>query len=417
MAFYDYEALKGGKERVRGRIEAATEKEARELVRKQELLPIKIYEVGSVKTIDEIQAKSRQKQKQAKKKKKKVTKLSMRDRIDFTNIMHTFSKSGISLVESLYFIETNSESEQIQNLVTEIRRLVLSGMSLSEAIGRFPKLFDDVYIGLIRAGEESGELEETLARLGYLLEKQDKLTSKIISTLAYPVFVMFLAVIVTLLLLTFVFPAFKGMYDQMGAELPIITQIFMSTGIFLRANWYLIPLILLSQVALVYFVFTWDVSKRLLDRFGLNIPVFERFVRYTSIANFLMVMKVSFEAGITMVDSILFANFTVKNIVIREALRKVVVDVQYGKSLSASLKASKVMPGIVMCMIATGEESGSLSEMLDQANEFVDNEIDKIVDILSKLFEPFLFVIIGGIVLTLGLSLYLPLFQAYANLG
>jgi len=415
MAFFDYEALKDGKERIRGKLEAASEREARELLRKQSLLPIRINEVGVAKVA--VKAKDRPKVNNKKtKKRRNVSKLSMREKIDFTNIMYTFSKSGISMVESLYFIETNAESENIRNLSIEIRRLVLGGTSFCDAIAKFPRIFDDIYVGLVRAGEESGELEETLKRLSYLLEKQDNLRSKIISTLSYPTFVIFLAMVVTILFLTFVFPEFKGMYDQMGTELPIITQIFMSTGLFLKRNWFLIPIFITSFVGFIYFIFTWDVTKRLIDRLCLNVPVFQKFVRYTSIANFLVVMKVSFEAGITMVDSIMFALFTVKNIVIRESLRKVTVEVQYGKSFSAALKQSNVMPGIVMCMISTGEETGSLSEMLNQANEYVDSEIDKIIDILSKLFEPFLFVIIGVVVLTLGLSLYMPLFQTYANL-
>ncbi len=412
MAIFNYEALKNGNERVSGNIEADSDKEARELLRKQNLVPLKLYEKGAVKNAVK---KSTVKKKPAKK--VKIKKLNMREKIDFTNIMYTFSKAGISLVESLYFIEINAESKNIQNISVEIRRKILSGSSLSDALSSFPSIFDDIYIGLIKAGEESGELEETLKRLSYLLEKQDKLASKVISTLAYPVFVIFLAMVVTILLLTFVFPAFKGMYEQLGEDLPLITQIFMSTGIFLKKYWYLIPLIFLSFFAFVYFIFTWEVSRRIMDKIGLQIPVFERFLRYTSISNFIIVLRVAFEAGIPLVDSLLFANFTVKNVILREALRKVVIEVQYGTSLSASLKSSKVLPGIVMCMIATGEESGFLTEMLRQTSDYIDDQIDRVVDLLSKLFEPFLFLVIGGIVLTLGLSLYLPLFQTYANIG
>ncbi len=413
MAFYNYEALKNGKERVQGNIEADSVREAKDLLRKQELLPIKLEEKGAVrKTVGDNKS-----AKKKKVKKVKIKQLSTREKIDLTNILHTFSKAGISLVESLYFVETNTESINIKNITIEIRRRLLAGSSLSEALAAFPGTFDDIYLGLIRAGEESGELEETLKRMSYLLEKQDKLASKIIATLAYPVFVMFLALIITLLLLMFVFPAFKGMYDQLGNELPIITQIFMSTGLFLKKYWYSVPLIVMSLVALVVFVGRWDVSKRVMDKAGLQIPVFEKFLRFAAISNFLMVLRVAFEAGIPMVDSLLFANFTVKNIYLREALKKAVVKVQYGTALSVSLKEAKVFPGIVMCMIATGEESGSLTEMLEQTGEYVDEQLDRIVDLLSKLFEPFLFLIIGGIVLTLALSLYLPLFQAYASIG
>lgn len=411
MAFFNYEALKDGKNRISGKIEANSEKEARELLRKQDLLPIKLSEIGAVKHL--------QKQKNenvAPVKKQKVRNLNNREKIDFTNILYTFSKAGIALIESLYFIETNSENPKIRIMATEIRRKILAGSSLSEALTHFPKTFDDIYIGLVRAGEESGELEKTLQRISVLLTKQDRLRSKIISTLAYPVFVMILAMLVTILMLTFVFPAFKGMYDQMGADLPMITKIFMTSGLFLRANWYLIPLIFLSVGAFFYYLFTWDVTRRQIDNVGLKIPVFEKFLRFTSISNFIMIMRVAFEAGIPLVDSLILANYTVKNIILRESLKKATVQVQYGSSLSAALKDASVFPGLVMCMIATGEEAGSLTEMLEQTGDYIDEQIDRVVEILSKLFEPFLFVIIGGIVLVLGLSLYLPLFQSYANM-
>ncbi|HSA06230.1 MAG TPA: type II secretion system F family protein [Candidatus Gastranaerophilales bacterium] len=415
MSLFDYEALKDGKERVSGKVEANSEKEAREFLRKQNLLPLKLNELGSAKKT--VNVKEKTAKKAGKSKKHIIRPLGMRDKIDFTNIMYTFAKSGISLVESLFFLETNAESENIRNLSMEIRRKILGGAGLSEALSKFPSSFDDVYVGLIKAGEESGEFEETLQRIYVLLQKQDKLMSSIISTLAYPVFVMALAILVTIALLTFVFPAFKGMYDSMGSELPIITAIFMAIGLFLKAHWYVIPLIFLSLGFLVYFMFTWDVSRRFLDDLGLKIPVFERFVRFTAIANFIVVLRVAFEAGIPMVDSLMLANYTVRNAVLRDSLKKVIIDVQYGSSLSNSLKKSKVFPGIVMCLLATGEEAGSLTEMLNQTSDYIEEQVDRVVELLSKLFEPFLFLIIGGIVLTLGLSLYLPLFQAYSNIG
>lgn len=413
MAFFNYEALKDGKNRISGKIEANSEKEARELLRKQNLLPIKLNEIGAVKKLQ----KKMNTANMVVTKKKKIQDLTNREKIDFTNIMYTFSKAGIALVESLYFIETNSENPKIRIVATEIRRRILSGSSLSDALTNFPKTFDDIYIGLVRAGEESGELEKTLKRISYLLVKQDRLKSKIISTLAYPVFVLLLASLVTLLMLTFVFPAFKGMYDQMGADLPLITKILMAAGLFLKANWYVIPLIFLSFGTFMYYIFTWEISKRFIDHLGLKIPVFEKFLRFTSISNFVMIMRVAFEAGIPLVDSLLLGNYTVKNIVLREALKKATVQVQYGASLSSALRNANVFPGLVMCMIATGEEAGSLTDMLEQTGEYIDEQIDRVVELLSKLFEPLLFVIIGGIVLVLGLSLYLPLFQAYANMG
>ena len=414
MGIFHHTSLKNDIEKIHGKIEAESLKEARELLRKQGLLPIKIEEESTIKATV---VASHAPKKKKKIKKIKIKKLSLREQIDFTNILYTFSRSGISLVESLFFIEMNSESRNIQNLSVELRKMVLSGLSLSDAIAKFPDSFNQVYMGLIRAGEESGEIEATLKRLSYLLAKQDQLRSKVISTLAYPIFIIVLAVIVTTIMITFVFPAFKGMYEQMGVELPMITQVLMGMGVFLQTHWYSIPLIFLSIGISFYTLFTWPVTKRIMDEIGLNIPVFSKFIRFSAISNFITAMKVSFEAGVTLVDSLLFANLTVTNIIISEALRKVAVDVQFGQSLTSAMRASKVMPGIVMCMISTGEEAGSLSEMLEQAGEYVDEEIERVVDILSKMMEPLLFVVIGGIVLVLALSLYLPLFTAYANMG
>jgi len=413
MTIYIHTSLKNGSERVQGKIEADSQREARELLRQQGFMPIKVEAEGS--TIKQKEQQITTKRRPAKR--IKVKKLSMREQIDFTNILYTFAKSGISLVESLFFIEMNSESRNIQNLSIELRKLVLGGGGLSEAISKFPESFSQVYIGLVRAGEESGELEATLKRLSFLLEKQDKLKSKVISTLSYPIFVIILACIVTTIMLMFVFPAFKGMYAQMGVDLPLITTIMMDLGTFLKTNWYMVPLIFLSTGGAIYYLFTWPVSKKVLDEIGLNVPVFEKFVRFTALSNFLTALTVSFKAGVTLVDSLLFANLTVTNIVLHDALKKVAVDVQYGQSLNTALKNSKVMPGIVMCMISTGEEAGSLGDMLDMAGEYVDEQVDRVVDILSKMMEPLLFLVIGAIVLVLALSLYLPLFKAYANMG
>jgi len=412
MAIYLHTSLRNGSEKIQGKIEADSQKEARDLLRQQGFMPIKVEEEGSTIRQNAVKTTARKPLKKI-----KVKKLGMREQIDFTNILYTFAKSGISLVESLFFIEMNSESRNIQNLSIELRKLVLAGGGLSEAVSKFPESFNQVYIGLVRAGEESGEVEATLKRLSYLLDKQDKLRSKVISTLAYPIFVIILACIVTTIMLMFVFPAFKGMYAQMGVDLPLITTIMMNLGTFLKTNWYTVPLIFGSVIGSIYYLFTWPTSKKVLDEIGLNIPVFEKFIRFTSLSNFITAMTVSFKAGVTLVDSLLFANLTVENIVLHDALKKVAVDVQYGQSLSSALKASKVMPGIVMCMISTGEESGSLGEMLEMAGEYVDEQVDRVVDILSKMMEPLLFLVIGAIVLVLALSLYLPLFKAYANMG
>jgi len=420
MPFYNYTAIKNGKDVVKGKIEAESIKDARENLRRQNLTPTKIEEQG--KTSSKKTAASSSKSGfslpflKKKSKTSKIKKLSMREKIDFTNTLFILLRTGIPLVEALLFIEMNTASKKIQTLSSEIRKLIISGSNLSEAVAKYPEVFDQIFAGLIRAGEESGELENTLSRMIYLLDKQDKLRSKVISTLVYPCFIIFLAFAISLIMITFVFPAFKDMYDQIGHSLPLITRIFMDTGVFLKKYWFMLPVILISTGYSIFFVLKMPFTRRILDKVVLDIPVFNSFVRFAYLSNFINILKVAFDAGIPVIDAIILANKVVTNYEIRDAMKDTVAKIQGGMSLSASLKASGIMPGIVMCMISTGEESGQLSTMLEQAVIYIDVQIERLVEIMNKLFEPALLVIIGGVVLTLALALYLPLFQGYQNM-
>lgn len=410
MPVFNYTALKSGRDTISGVIEAESLREARESLRKLELVPTKIEE-RRVAVKEKAIAK-----KDKKEKKKKFKKLGTRDKIDFTSTLYVLSKTGIPIVEALLFIEVNSSSKNVQRLSAELRKQVLAGSNLSESITKFPETFDQIYSGLIKAGEESGELDTTLERMIQILDKQDKLKNKIKSIMFYPCFVSILAMVITLVMLTFVFPAFKDMYDQMGKELPFITQVFMDVGVFLQQYWFMIPIIIVSTILSVYTIVKWPVTKRILDKISLKIPVFRTFVRFANLSNFVSILKVSFDAGVPIVDGLTLANLTVDNFTIREGLRESSVKIQHGQSLSIALKNSEAVPGIIMCMISTGEQSGQLGDMLGQASIYIDTQLDRIIELLSKMMEPLMLVIIGGVVLLLALALYMPLFQSYSNL-
>lgn len=421
MPVFAYVALKAGKDTVNGIIEAETLREARESLRRLDLVPTRIQEQGT--SNNKIQEKT--KNKPAKKKpliekksdnKRPLQRLSLQDKIDFATTLHILSKTGISLIEALFFIEVNANNSRIQNLSAKLRKNILTGSNLSEALAKYPHIFGQIYIGLIKAGEESGELDITLERMIYLLNKQDRLKSKIVSTLMYPCFIIALAVIVTTIMITFVFPAFKGMYDSMGQKLPLITQIFMSTGLFLKHYWFMIPLMFFSIGYFLYFIFTWSSSRKIIDKFVCKVPKFGDFVKYAALSNFISILKVSFDAGIPIVDAIMLANISVSNYEINAALKDTASRIQNGQSLSSALKSTGVIPGLIMCMIATGEESGQLADTLEQAGIYIDTQVERLVEMLNKLFEPLLLLVIGVIVLTLALALYLPLFKTYSNM-
>src|SRR5574344_410789 len=209
MTVYNYVALKNNRDTVKGKIEAANFKQARENVRKLGFLPTKIYEEAKAETENKVEA-------------KKLQKLSLQDKIDFTSTFQILIQSGIPVIEALVFMENDAAKLKIRLLAKEMRRQIMAGSTFADTVAKYPKIFGQVYIGLSKAGEDSGELEKTLERLLELDRKQAAITAKVIGTLMYPAFVVLLAMAVVTIMLVFVFPAFKGMFDNMGKELPPI---------------------------------------------------------------------------------------------------------------------------------------------------------------------------------------------------
>ena len=250
MTIYNYTALKNNKEIVKGKIEASTPREARDNIRKLGFIPTKVEEERS---------KIQQDAKDAAKniKKGKVSKLGLQEKIDFTSTLQILAQSGIPIIESLLFIENDAAKLKIRLVAQELRRQIMNGATFADTIARYPEQFGQIYIGLCKAGEDSGELEKTLERLLELLNKQAAIKSKVIGTLMYPIFVIVLAVIIVLIMLMFVFPVFKEMFDTMGKELPWITAKLMDIGLFLKTYWYLVPLILGSVTAFIMLLFKW----------------------------------------------------------------------------------------------------------------------------------------------------------------
>ena len=220
MPRYEYEAEKWNGEKVKGRIDAKTTVEAKVKVRNMGYKSIVISDGSSSSSISSG-------------KKVALQSLSLKEKIDFTQTFLTLNRAGLPIIESLIFIEKDAASRQVRMLAQEIKNQIIAGYTLSDTISKYPNLFGQVYIGLAKAGEDSGEIDKTFERLIQLLKKQGDIKGKVVSALTYPVFVVVLAIAVVLVMLMFVFPAFKDMFDQQGKELPFITQICIDTGEFL----------------------------------------------------------------------------------------------------------------------------------------------------------------------------------------
>lgn len=405
MTIYNYIALKNSKDIVKGKVEASDLREARESIRKLGFIPTKVYE-EKAKGADD---KSDKKDVKA----GKIKKLGLQDRMDFTSTLQILAQSGIPIIESLMFIENDAAKLKVRLVAKELRRQIMAGATFADTISKYPDQFGQIYIGLCKAGEDSGELEKTLARLLELLTKEANIRGKVIGTLMYPMFVIILAVIIVLVMLMFVFPVFKEMFDGMGKELPWITAALMSAGIFLKTYWFFVPIILGSIFGSCVFVMKWQPSKRKIDEFVLKVPLLNDLIQYSNFANFIAVMQVAYDAGVPIIECLYLSNLTLTNHTLKTKVETATLKVQQGQHLSVALRSTRVMPKMILFMIATGEQSGRLGDMLLQATSFIDKKLDGIIDTMTKMIEPIMLIVIGSIVLTLALALYLPLFNSY----
>lgn len=342
--------------------------------------------------------------------------LPLKQKLDFILTLRTLVKTGVPIIEALIFMENNADNKKTRALSNNLRQLVLKGATFAEAANKFTACFDNISRGLIRAGEESGELDMTLDRLVELMKKQAALKKKVIGVMTYPAIVVTLAFLVVLVMLIVVFPSFKDLYANLGAELPVPTKICMGAGEFMKKNWHITLIGIIAFISAIISLFRWEVSKRIIDKYVLEIPVLSKFVQFVELSNFISVLLVVYEAGIPLVDCFYMGNLTIKNFTMNEAVNKATKLIQQGTQVSSAMKTTKVFPNMVLFMISTGEQSGNLEEMLRQIGEYIDNTLAEVIDLLTSLMEPLLMVVIGGLVLFLALALYLPMFQTYAHI-
>jgi type IV pilus assembly protein PilC len=408
MGSFQYEAMRlQDKSRVKGVISAGTEKEARLLLREQELMTLKLQPIVEGKSGKKFNPLGFLKLGNG---------VAAKDKIAFTRNLGMMVKAGVPVTEALMYFESYSDNPVLKKLGSTVRKDILGGMSLSGALERQKNLFNGVFIGIIQAGESSGELESTLQRLTDLMVRSEKLKSKITSASVYPCIVIAILGLVLLVMFLFVLPTFEKIYKQMNVELPLITQIMMAISYALRAYWYLsFPAMLASGFGLLKF-FTTPAGKRFLDVWLLKVPVIQDLINYANTSYWVSTLMVSFSAGVPITDSLELAATTVSNSVIHAKLKEISPKVQVGHKLASALEPIKNIPQLVMLMIATGEESGELERMLGASFEYLEEEVHVIVDRLTQLVEPVLLVVLGVIVTVVALGVYLPLFSIYENL-
>ena len=405
MATFNYTALKDSKITVTGRIEARDVSEARRKIRQMNLLPTSIMDIDAIET--------KKSGLSSIKNMGKITALSLKEKIDFTSTLEMLTSTGIPIIEALLFIEQNSDSARVRTITHSFRKEIIGGTTLGETLEKYREIFGRVYIGLVKAGEDSGELDKTLTRMLELLKKQDAVKGKVIGALVYPTIVVLLAIVAVLIMLIFVFPAFQEMFNNLGKELPPITQFCMNAGTFMKQYWIACLLGTAITIFILTTLYKQPSIRNRIDGIVLHVPILSKMLKYSNFSNFIAVLQVSYEAGIPIVDCLFLANLTMDNYLLKTTIMDAAVKVQQGMHLSTALKNANQVPTMMTFMIATGEQSGRLGDSLYHCVTYIDKELDATIDNFTKLIEPMLMVGIGILVAILGLALYLPLFQAY----
>ena len=408
MAKFQYSALKNNNEIIKGEVEASSLREAREKIRLLGFVPTKVYteDVQQAAGVDYNASVSPLHG-------QNITFISLKDKISFTNELEVFLSAGIAILEALQSIEKNSPSLKIKTVCSSIQQKIMSGATFSQALGRlYGKAFGPVYTSLVKAGEESGELEETLSRMLVLLRNQDNIKGKIIRASIYPAVLILLMFGVLLLFAKFIFPAFYGVIQFAGGTVPLLAEILIGFCTFVGNFWWLILIGFGAFCYIISSLFKNPVIKKKWDEFILKVPAVSEFVRYINLSNFITVLQISYDAGLPVMSGLDLSVKTLGNLVMKRQAANTASLAKKGKSLTEAFQLSNLMPEALMTMIATGEKSGTLGKMLKDAAEVIDKKVDMALDALLKLFEPTLIIIMGGFVLFIAIAFY----QLYAGM-
>jgi type IV pilus assembly protein PilC len=296
-------------------------------------------------------------------------------------------------------------------VINQVRMDVEKGASLSVALSKHPKTFNTLYVSMVRAGEVSGALDSVLQRLAHTIEKQVELRRKVKSAMTYPVVVGILVLLIVSAMLLFIIPMFKSLYKQLGGKLPTPTQILIDISSFVRGMWYLVAI---AGVAIVVSFRRWiqtESGRKKWDRIKLRAPIFGPLVRKTALARFSRTLSALVRSGVPILESLDIVADTSGNDVVATAVRDGQSAVKQGEPLAGRLEEHAVFPPMVTQMMAVGEETGAVDEMLDKIADFYDQEIEATVAALTSLIEPLLIVVMGACVGGMVISLYLPMFN------
>jgi type IV pilus assembly protein PilC len=350
--------------------------------------------------------------------------VDMRELAIFSRQFATLISSGMPMLRTLHTLEEQTQDEQIKLAVAGVRADVEAGSTLEQAMERHPKVFDRLFRAMVRSGEESGRLEEAMDRIAYQVEKADALRRQVKSAMMYPALVFGFATVVLVAIVAFVIPVFAKIFEELAEEhpeeaagLPPPTQLCVGASNLITGYWYL----LIPGIVLAFFVFfKWKKTDRgheLWDRFKLRLPAkIGDVIQKVALARWSRTFAGAVSSGVPMLQAIRLTGETAGNVVVEQAMDDVYASVKGGGSLASPIEENPIFPPMVGHMVAVGEETGQLEQMLAKIADFYETEVDANVKALTALLEPVMIVFVGGIVGFIVISMYLPMFSIYEHI-
>ncbi|HDQ03780.1 MAG TPA: type II secretion system F family protein [Deltaproteobacteria bacterium] len=335
----------------------------------------------------------------------------------FCRIFSTMINAGLPLIQCLDLLSQQESNKTFAKIIHALKEDIEGGTSLTDALKKYPKVFDELFVNLIAAGEAGGVLDVVLERLSSYMEKAMKLKSKVKGAMVYPVAVLVISLGVVAVLLIKVIPVFENMFKGLGSELPGPTLVLIAASNFAQSYWWFI----LAIMFLIYIAFNrfykTEKGRWMMDSLLLKLPLFGDLLRKVAVAKFSRTLSTMLSSGVPILEGLNIVSKTSGNVVVEDALMKTRRSISEGQSIAEPLEQSTIFPPMVVQMIAVGEATGALDAMLSKIADFYDDEVDATVSAMTTLMEPLMIVFLGGLVGSMIIAMYLPIFRMASVVG
>lgn len=340
--------------------------------------------------------------------------VGLRDLVIFCRQFSVLVNSGVAMMKTLFILSEQSENKRFGNIIRNIKNDIENGVSLSDAFGKYPKIFDPLFINMIKAGETGGVLDEVLSRLAKFLEDRAKLINKVKSAMTYPVVVTIISIIIFFVMLTVILPKFSEIFSRLGSELPAYTQFLINISKVLRSPLLILIIFIFMSVAYGFKKF-YDTSfgKYIVDKISLRLPVFGNLLQKLAVARFSRALGTLIRSGVPILTALEIVQDSSGNAVLSRAISSIRNEVKQGGTINAPLEKARIFPPMVVSMIAVGEETGELDIMLTKIADFYDDEVELAVNALTSLLEPIMMVFLGTMIGAVIVGMYLPMFKIF----